>query len=307
MAKKNCYNEGNIICISHKTDKTMSVNHADLNFRYKPFKFYFLTLLITWIALFTAAYFSYNENLTSYKYVFIYIAMLIPFTIAMFMIFGSGNDELKKDFRNRLINLKLIRPKYLLFILLIMPVTLVLATAISLLFGQPVGQFALSPSFSMMGGTAITVLFLGIILAPTFEELGWRGYGVDSLAKKGRSLFKSTLIFGLLWNLFHIPLFFINGYYHYEILHANIIYALNFIVSVFAMAFLANWIYYKNNRSIPANILFHAVMNLFFSLFQTEQFTKCIITVILLAVSAIIILKDKPLWLNKTGQARFMV
>jgi membrane protease YdiL (CAAX protease family) len=280
------------------------MNNDYLNFKYKPFKYFFLTLLITWIALFIAAYFSFNENLTSYKYVFIYIAMLIPFTLAMFMIFGSGNDELKKDFRSRLINLKLIRARYLLFILFIMPVTLVLATAISLLFGQPVGQFALSPSFSMMNGTAVTVLFLGIILAPTFEELGWRGYGVDSLAKKGRSLFKSTLIFGLLWNLFHIPLFFINGYYHYEMLHANIIYALNFIVSVFAMAFLANWIYYKNNRSIPANIIFHAIMNLFFSLFQTEQFTKCIITVILLLVSVIVLLKLKPWWLDRTAPMR---
>jgi membrane protease YdiL (CAAX protease family) len=33
-----------------------------------------------------------------------------------------------------------------------------------------------------------------LVLAPTFEELGWRGYGVDSL-KKGRSIMKATLIY----------------------------------------------------------------------------------------------------------------
>jgi len=107
----------------------MSMNNDYLNFKYKPFKFYFLSLLITWATLLIAAYFSFNENLTLYKYVFIFIGLVIPFTVAMFLIYGSVNDELKKDFRNRLTNLKLIKPKYLLAILLIMPVTVALATA----------------------------------------------------------------------------------------------------------------------------------------------------------------------------------
>ncbi|MCX6008317.1 MAG: CPBP family intramembrane metalloprotease [Chloroflexi bacterium] len=276
----------------------MSMNNAYLNFRYKPFKFYLITFLVTCAALFLAAYFSYNENYAFYKYLFIFIGVLTPFTVAMFMIYGSGNDELKKDFINRLLNLKLIKPKYLLFILLIMPVTVVLATAISLLFGQPVGQFGISPGFSMTGPAAVTG-WIVVILAPTFEELGWRGYGVDSLAKKGRSLFASTMIFAVLWDMWHWPLFAVNGYYHYEILQANIIYALNFVVSIFPVAFLHNWIYYKSNRSIPAIILFHAMNNLSMSLLQTEQSTKCITTAILLAVSVIVLLKDKSLWLDK--------
>lgn len=277
----------------------MSMNNAYLNFKYKPFKFYFLTLLITWITFLMAAYFSYTGNLTSYKYVFINIAVVVPFSVAMFMIYGSGNDKLKKDFRNRLINLKLISPGYLLFILLLMPVTLVLATWISLLFGQPITQFSISPGL-FMTGTNIIMLSIGIIVAPTFEELGWRGYGVDSLAKKGRSLFTITMIFALLWCLWHVPLFSIKDYHHYEMLRSNIIYAFNFIITIFPTAFLANWIYYKNHRSIPAIILFHAVNNLSFSILQTDQFTKCIVTAILLTVSAIIFLKFKRWWLDKT-------
>jgi hypothetical protein len=92
----------------------MPMNNDYLNFKYKPFTFYFLSLLITWATWFIAAYFSFNENLTLYKYVFIFIGLVTPFTVAMFLIYGSGNDELKKDFRNRLTNLKLIKPKYLL-------------------------------------------------------------------------------------------------------------------------------------------------------------------------------------------------
>lgn len=278
----------------------MSMNNAYLNFKYKPLKFYLITILITLAALLIAAYFSYNENYAFYKYLFIFIGVVTPFTVAMFMIYGSGNDEMKKDFINRLINLKLIGPKSLLFALLLMPVTVILATAISLLFGQPVTQFAISPGFAMAGPTAI-VGWIVVILAPTFEELGWRGYGVDSLAQKGRSLFATTMIFAVLWDIWHWPLFAVAGYYHYEMLHANVIYALNFVVSVFPIAFLHNWIYYRSNRSIPAVILFHAMNNLFSSLLQTEQFTKCIFTAILIVVSVIVLLKNKSLWLDKAA------
>jgi len=267
-----------------------------LNYQYKPFKFYFLTFLLTWVAMFIAAWFSFNNSLAFYKLVFIFIGVVIPFSVAMFMIYGSGNDELKKDFWNRLINLKLIKPKYLLA-LLIIPGALLLATAISLLFGQPVEQFALSPGFSFAEGQVFTTLII-VILAPLFEEIGWRGYGVDSLHKIGRSLFISTLIFALLWAAWHIPLFFINGYYHYEILQANAIYAANFFVSVFPAAFLMNWLFYKNGRSIIIIFLFHLGINLFSSLLQTEQFTKCIFTVILLVVAVIVLLADRHFWLD---------
>ncbi|NJN35521.1 MAG: CPBP family intramembrane metalloprotease [Saprospiraceae bacterium] len=139
---------------------------------------------------------------------------------------------------------------------------------------------------------------VAVVLAPLFEELGWRGYGVDSLNRKGRSLLTSTLIFSLLWNLWHLPLFFIKGYYHYEILHTNIFYAFNFVVSIFPAALLSNWIFYTNNRSILAVIIFHSILNLCSVLLQTEQFTKGIITLILLLLSGLIVFRNKELFMK---------
>lgn len=224
-------------------------------------------------------------------------ALFAPFIVAMFLIYGSKNNELIKDFKTRIFNLKLIKLKYWAAILLIMPFALFLSTAISLLFGQPIEQFSLSPEFTLIGGESLLILII-LFLAPTFEELGWRGYGVDSL-KKGKSLMEVTLIFALLWNLWHLPLFFINGYYQNELIHMNIIYALNFVVSLVPAAFLMTWIFYKNGRSITAIILFHFMLNLFSVLFQTEQFTKCIITIILLVISAIVVWKNKSFWFSR--------
>jgi uncharacterized protein len=270
------------------------------NFKYKPLKFFSLSLIITWIAWFIAAYFSFNESLENYKYFFVLLGLAGPFVSAMFLIYGSGNDGLKMDFRKRLTDLKLVKPVYLPVIVLIMPAAVVLAITISLLFGETAHQFSLSPGFSVAGAGAV-MLVISIIIAPAFEELGWRGYGVDSLSKNGRSRFGTTLIFVLFWALWHLPLFLINGYYHYEMLHANILYALNFVVSVLAAGFLSNWIYYKNNRSIPANILFHVMLNLSFSSLQMAEFTKCIVTIILILACVILFFKYKNWWLERTA------
>ena len=70
-----------------------------INYQYNPFKYYFVTLLVTWISLFTAAYCSHTVGLESYTVPLIIPASFVLFVIAMFMIFGSENNELKKDFK----------------------------------------------------------------------------------------------------------------------------------------------------------------------------------------------------------------
>jgi membrane protease YdiL (CAAX protease family) len=271
-----------------------------INYQYKPFKYFFITLLVTWISLFAAAYCSHTEGLESYQIPVMLPGLFTPFIVAMFMIYGSKNKELKKDFKARLFDLKLIKPNFWVAILLIMPFALILATAMSLLFGQSIKQFSLSPEFTVFGAEAFLTLVV-LFLAPTFEELGWRGYGVDSL-KRGKSLMKTTLIFALLWNLWHIPLFFIKDYYQYELIHMNFIYALNFVVSLIPASILMNWIFYKNGRSIIAIIIFHSMLNLFSVLLQTEQFTKCIITIILLVISAIVVWRNNSFFYEKENE-----
>jgi uncharacterized protein len=267
------------------------------NYQYKPFKFWFITLFLTWIAQIIAAYMSYSENLLLYKNIFILIALFTPFFVAISMIYGSKNEKLKKDFIHRLFNVTLIKPKYWLAMILIMPITLITATTLSLLFGYSTKQFLFSPELITFGGDVLIILII-LALAPTFEEIAWRGYGVDSL-KKGRSIITATWIYVLLWNLWHLPLFFINGYYQNELLHTNIFYALNFVVSLIPAAFLMNWLYYKNSRSIIAVIFFHIMLNLFSVLLQTEQFTKCIITLLLSALSLVIVWKNRSFFFKK--------
>ncbi|HVM71623.1 MAG TPA: type II CAAX endopeptidase family protein [Anaerolineales bacterium] len=257
---------------------------------YRPFRFFLITFLITWVSWFIAAWFSYQPSMQGLQLLFMVPGLLAPFIAVGVMILGRKNTALRKDFWDRL-SPKRIKPRYLPFILLVMPATLFLATSISLLFGRTSSQFLLSSAYDIMDGQVLLSILI-LFLAPTFEELGWRGYGVDSLRSKF-SLFKTTLLFAGLWALWHLPLFFIHGYYQNDLWNMGSLYVINFFISVLPATIMMNWLYYKNERSILAAILFHFMLDLFSVLFQTEQFTKCIITVLLLAISMAIISWDR--------------
>lgn len=266
-----------------------------LSHQYKPVQFFLITFLGTGIPWFIAASFSYQKEMAAFQLSFILLGMVAPFIAALIMIYGSQDSDFVKDFWERL-RFDRINFRFLLMILLLMPCVLFLATALSLLFGQPIDQFALSGAFKVMEGQSMISLLI-IFLAPLMEELGWRGYGVDSL-RTHFNLFETTLLFAALWALWHVPLFFINGYYQNVLWSTSIVYVINFFVSILPAAILINWVYYKNNRSIVAAFLLHLMLNLSAVLFQTEQFTKCIVTIFLLIVSVIIIMKDKKFFFN---------
>jgi uncharacterized protein len=263
---------------------------------YKPVRFFLIVFLITWITGFIAAYFSYQQGMQGVQLLFMLPGMLSPFITVLIMTGGVKNKALRKDFWARL-SLRKIKLNSLPAILLIMPITVLLATALSVLFGHSADQFLLSSEYQIMSGQAVLSVVI-LFLAPTFEELGWRGYGVDSLRSKF-SLFKTSMLFALLWGLWHLPLFFINGYYQHELWQTSMLYVINFFAQILVATVLMNWMYYKNNRSISAAILFHFMFNFLSVLFQTEQFTKCIITGILLIFCMVIILRNQALFFDK--------
>jgi hypothetical protein len=86
----------------------------------------------------------------------------------------------------------------------------------------------------------------------------------------------------MLWSLWHLPLFFIQGYYHHSLVEENMIYALNFFISVLPLTFITNWLYYKNDRSILGAILFHVSTVLSAEMFLVTNQTKCIVTIVLM-------------------------
>jgi membrane protease YdiL (CAAX protease family) len=208
--------------------------------------------------------------------------------IAFIMIFS--NNELRNDLLNRIINFKTIKPIYIILTLFLMLSSILLAQAISLLFGHSISQFALSGRFTFSAG--IYPAWFILIIAPILEELAWHTYGTDSLRKRF-NLFSLSMMFALFWALWHFPLSFIKDFYQSNLLVTGLIYSLNFFVSVFPFVILMNWLYYKTNRNILVAIVFHISAVIFNEIFSTHPDSKVIQTVILIILSIIIIIKNR--------------
>ena len=205
---------------------------------YSPAKFFVPTLLVTWISWSAAAYFSHRPESESLLFPCMMLGSIAPAIVALCIVFGSRDRELKKDFMSRLSLLRM-RPAYLPAIFLLMPATILLSIAVSLLFGQSADQFRLSSEFGLMSAEAMLGLLISI-LAPTSEELGWRGYGVDSLRSRS-SFLKASAVFVILWAAWHVPLFFVKDSYQNE-LCASAPVCSQLFISLIPLALILNWV-----------------------------------------------------------------
>ena len=257
--------------------------------------FYILATLIPWAFWFTAGYVSHIDD--SYMYfasVLGFIGLLSPVMIAFWFI--SKNAELKKDVFNRFFNFGSIKPIYFVLALCLMPFSILLAQAVSLLFGYSPSQFMLADDYTFSSGV-FPVAFM-LIAAPILEELAWHSYATDALRNKF-NLLNTSLIFALFWGIWHIPLSGINHYYQSNIVETGWVHGVNFLVSMFPFVIIMNWLYYKANRNIIIPIIFHITAGYFNEIFATHPDSKVIQTGLLLLLSFWLVWKERGLFFER--------
>ncbi len=265
-------------------------------YKYKPRIYFIATFIATYILWFAGAYVSFQDDKSGMYMLFMLPGLMAPFLLSLVMIFTSKDPDLKKDFVNRLINIRLVRLKMLPVLFLLMPLTVLASILLSLLFEGSVSQFKFAEGFSFSSGFVPVLLLL--LLAAGFEELGWRGYAFDSLQSR-YTYFKASIVFSILWSLWHFPLIFVNNSYQYEIIHQSIWFGVNFFISIIPMGVIISWMCIKNGKSVLAAILFHFVINLSQEILAITQITKCIETLVLIVVVAVIIVLDKDMFFSK--------
>ncbi len=265
---------------------------------YHPVRFYLIVIFVALALCPIAAYFSQHKGLEKFQFPLIFLAISVPCITALAMIYTSGDKTLIADFWSRLLLFKISAP-YLLFILFLMPCVIFLSTGISLFFGYSAEQFSLTKEMSVMKGWAILGIAIPLLIAPLIEELGWRGYGVDSL-RANFNLFNASLLFGVLWAAWHLPPFFVKEFYQNQLWNMGIVYVINFFLSCIVFAFLMNWVYYKTGRSIPAIVLLHGVANFSAMVLRTDQFTKCVATAVLCLIVIAVVACDKDFFFRKS-------
>ena len=130
---------------------------------------------------------------------------------------------------------------------LLSPIPLFLAMVyLNVLFGAP------APSFADLGAwSSLAVLLLGFLINPfggAWEELGWRGYALPHL-QAGRSVLSASLILGVLWVAWHLPMF-ITGLIHWPD-----------ALAVLGMSVVFSWLFNHTKGSVLIAFLFHAAID----------------------------------------------
>jgi membrane protease YdiL (CAAX protease family) len=267
-------------------------------YTYRPKAYFAVVLLSTTVLWSLGGYMSFRPYLSDYYMLPMLLGLMMPAWVAVGFIWKQPNREMRRDFLRRTFNLRLIRPMPFIGSVALMPLSVLIAISLSLLLGGSARQFEIASAFSFDTGF-VPVLAL-LFLAAVFEELGWRGYGFESL-ERGRSLLGASLIFGMLWSLWHLPLLWVNNSYQYEIYQENPWFAVNFFVGTALLGILVSWVCLINNRSILATILFHFSINLSQEMLSMTQATKCLQTFVLALFIVVIVASQWSRFTGRTG------
>jgi membrane protease YdiL (CAAX protease family) len=116
------------------------------------------------------------------------------------------------------------------------------------------GDIATSPASGHLLMTVVNLPLVLLLGGPLGEEFGWRGYALPVLQDRlGWRV--ASLGLGLVWGVWHLPLFFIDG-----TAQAHIPLAL-FLLSVVAMSVVFAWLVNRTAGSVVAALLFHTAIN----------------------------------------------
>jgi uncharacterized protein len=113
------------------------------------------------------------------------------------------------------------------------------------------------PDLPAMVGMLPTVLAFFVymlIQVGIGEEVGWRGYALPKL-QAGYSALVSSVILGVIWTLWHLPLFF-NPATGYSITPFWV-----FLVFMLPVSILITWVFNSTAGSVPIIMILHAMLN----------------------------------------------
>lgn len=106
-------------------------------------------------------------------------------------------------------------------------------------------------------------LVLIFLLGPLSEEIGWRGFALPLLQRQWGPLGASVIV-GIVWWAWHIPLFYMEG-----TLHATqglvSAFSIGYLVTVLSYSVFFTWLYNQTRASILIAIIAHFIINIMIS------------------------------------------
>jgi hypothetical protein len=177
-----------------------------------------------------------------------------PFIGALIATFSAGGSKYSLHFYARIFSLRMGWGVFLISFFLL-PALAVIVEIVHAALTRRSLHFTMT-----LSEVPLNYLFLFILGGTLAEEYGWSLLS-DTLDDV-LPLKASTFVLGVIWALWHLPLFFIvtpgaiQGYTPFYI----------FLIATVSMRFLFAWAYHRGGRSVLSNMLFHTAANMAYSI-----------------------------------------
>jgi len=232
--------------------------------------FFVLTIIFTLPAYILVVLTGLNIILTpEMVFAFIPLAVIAPISAALVLTYRKDGGIGVKKLLKRSFDYKRVKNKKWFWpTLLLMPLIFSLVLGVSSLLEQELLPAAMS-------FIATPILLIIFFISALCEQIGWMGYAFEPMCNRW-GLFKSTILLGIFWGLWHIPL------YIFSIPGTEMIVAQ--VLTVIALRVLLVWLYSNTGKSVFIVILFHATYNVCMSVFPVNFVGNAIIMSIIAAL-----------------------
>lgn len=253
--------------------------------------FFGLTFLITWGVWLLMIYLQLETPLMK-------LGTFGP-TIAALVLMGFQRD--KTGFRELGAKLTHWRVSWIWYVISLGGPALVIIAALGIYKG--LGGSGLEYNDPAQWVLVFPVFFYVLFTSVLGEEIGWRGYAFPRLLRAYSPL-GASLILGLIWGVWHLPLFWMPWDFHSEMS------VLPFLIQVLASSVIYGWLYMNTRGSLLIIHIFHTASNASAGLFPVLPISTggdmrpfWLVVGLLTALAVLIILRSGPdLILTKTNR-----
>lgn len=256
-----------------------------------PWLFFALAFFLSWLFWVPAAVISRGKSSSVLQILFL-LGGFGPSISGVVLVHRTQDGAGRRDFWQRVFSFRRIGRRWYAFISLAFPVLALLSVSMEVVAGKSVPFF---PYLAALVAEPLLVIWLPVmalqiaLLGSLSEELGWRGYAIDTLQARWSAL-ASSLVVGFFWSLWHLPLFFIRdgGNFYYEWGFGTVLFWL-FLLRMTLLSVIVTWVYNNNRRSILSAILLHFAYNFTFNLVYPVPETMHLYGTVLILITVIVV------------------
>lgn len=177
-----------------------------------------------------------------------------PTLAALILTARKGGSAAVRELLRRILQWRA-SPVWYAFALLVPIVVVAVAVALS-------GFRTAFADLDLWAGLSVAPLAMiaAVPFGPLGEEFGWRGFALPRLLKSG-GLWKSSLILGVAWTFWHIPMFWFPGAAIPSFLDPNAMSVSMYLAQIAAESCLMTFLYVVSGGSVLLAVLYHTSFN----------------------------------------------